>query len=76
MSNTAISKELYDHLPRQRRLNENEYIVVKDALSLKANKKMIQHKIQRETGKKRPPLKIYRIFAKVVKILMEMKSKL
>ena len=33
-------------------LNVNEYIVVKDALSLKANKKMIQHKIQRETGKK------------------------
>ena len=53
-SNHSISKELYDHLPRQQRLNENEYIVVKNALSLKANKKLIQHNSKGNREKDHP----------------------
>lgn len=40
----SISKELYEHLPRQRKLT------VQNAIRLKANSKLLQHKIQTSTG--------------------------
>ena len=39
-------------LPRQRALPENLGLEVKESIKLKANKKLLQQKIQTATGKK------------------------
>lgn len=46
----SISKELYDHLPRQRKLTGSLREEVKNAVRLKANNKLLQQKIQTSTG--------------------------
>ena len=46
----VISSELYNHLPRQRNVNGSLREEVKDAISLKANSKLIQQKIQTANG--------------------------
>ena len=42
---------MYDHLPEQRRLSEKDKNKARELLSLRANKKLIQKKIQEEAGK-------------------------
>ena len=49
--NHVISSELYNHLPRQRNVNGSLREEVKGAISLKANSKLIQQKIQTATGR-------------------------
>jgi hypothetical protein len=48
--NHSPSKELYDHLPRQRRLAKDLRQHGKDVLRLKANSKMFQQEIESTTG--------------------------
>ena len=48
--NHSPSKELYDHLPCQRRLAGDLRQHGKDVLSLKANSKMFQQEIESSTG--------------------------
>ena len=50
--NHSLFKELYTHLPRQRAMSLEEKKDVKDALNLKANKKLLQQKIEEKSGKK------------------------
>lgn len=45
-----LSKDLYEHLPRQRRLTEDLREHSKDVLRLKANTKMLQQEIESTTG--------------------------
>ncbi|XP_031330058.1 uncharacterized protein LOC116161019 [Photinus pyralis] len=49
--NHDTSKVLYAHTPSQRRLSSNMKESVKDYLNMKANRKMIQQKLQESTGK-------------------------
>ena len=49
--NHQISRELYNHFPRQRRLDGQNKEEVKEAIRLKANKKLIQQKIEQATGR-------------------------
>ena len=46
-----VSKELYQSLPRQRSLPLELLEEVKSAIKLKANNKLLQQKIEQETGK-------------------------
>ena len=50
--NRTLNKNIYEHLPRQRALPENLALEVKESIKLKANKKLLQQKIQTATGKK------------------------
>ena len=45
-----ILQEIYDHLPRQRRLEEETLHHVQEAIKLKANKKMLKAHFQEKTG--------------------------
>ena len=50
--NHALTKQLYAHLPRQRAVSQEVRKDIKDALNLKANKKLLQHKLEQKSGKK------------------------
>ena len=50
--NHILNKNIYEHLPRQRALPEYLALEGKESIKLKANKKLLQQKIQTETGKK------------------------
>ena len=50
--NRILNKNIYEHLPKQRALPENLALEVKESIKLKANKKLLQQKIQTATGKK------------------------
>ena len=50
--NHQLSKELYEHLPRQRALSEECKMEVLDAIKLKANTKLLQQNVVRTTGKR------------------------
>ena len=50
--NHEISKDLYESLPRQRLLPGHVLEEVKSAIKLKANNKLLQQKIEQDTGKK------------------------
>ena len=50
--NHEISKDLYESLPRQRLLPGHILEKVKSAIKLKANNKLLQQKIEQDTGKK------------------------
>ena len=50
--NHQLSKELYDHLPRQRALSEECKLGVLDAIKLKANTKLLQQNVLQTTGKR------------------------
>ena len=50
--NHEISKDLYESLPRQRLLPVHVLEEVKSAIKLKANNKLLQQKIEEDTGKK------------------------
>jgi len=45
------SEILFAHLPNQRRVTPQERTEVLELMDLKANKKLIQHKMQAKTGK-------------------------
>ena len=47
-----MTKQLYAHLPRQRAVSQEVRKDIKDALNLKANKKLLQHKLEQKSGKK------------------------
>ena len=49
--NHQISRELYNHFRRQRRLDGQNKEEVKEPIRLKANKKLIQQKIEQATGR-------------------------
>ena len=50
--NRILNKNIYEDLPRQRAVPENLALEVKESIKLKANKKLLQQKIQTATGKK------------------------
>ena len=50
--NHSLNKNIYEHLLRQRALSEDLALEVKESVKLKANKKLLQEKIQTATGKK------------------------
>ena len=50
--NHILNKNIYEHLPRQRALPEYLALEGKESIKLKANKKLLQQKIQTATGKK------------------------
>ena len=50
--NHEISKDLYESLPRQILLPDHVLEDVKSAIKLKANNKLLQQKIEQDTGKK------------------------
>jgi len=49
--NHEVSQLLYSHLPNQRKITPENKATVLELMDLKANKKMIQHKIMNESGK-------------------------
>jgi len=49
--NHEISKTLFSHLPNQRKLKPETKAIVLELMDLKANKKMIQNKIMKDSGK-------------------------
>lgn len=50
--NHELTKELYEHLPRQRTLSVEEKKEIEKAIKLKVNSKLLQQQIQQSTGKK------------------------
>ena len=50
--NHSLNKNIYEHLLRQWALSEDLALEVKESVKLKANKKLLQEKIQTATGKK------------------------
>ena len=50
--NHILNGHIYEHLPRRRALPEDLALEVKESIKLKANKKLLQQKIQTATGKK------------------------
>ena len=44
-------QQLFKHLPRQRKLSDSEKKGAENFLNVKANKKILQHKLSQETGK-------------------------
>ena len=50
--NHILNKNNYEHLPGQRALPGDLALEVKESIKLKANKKLLQQKIQTATGKK------------------------
>ena len=50
--NHQLSKELYEHLPRQRALSEECKERIADAIKLKANTKLLQRNVVQTTGKR------------------------
>ena len=51
MDRLCLSQDIYDHLPRQRRLDEHERIEVENYLRLKVDKKLLQQHLSDQTGK-------------------------
>ena len=51
-ANHDADEEEYLHLPKARKLNNTEVDYVEDMLSMGANKKRVQHRLQLETGKR------------------------
>ena len=49
--NHEISKTLFSHLSNQRKLKPETKAIVLELMDLKANKKMIQNKIMKDSGK-------------------------
>lgn len=49
--NHEISKILYSHLPNQRKITPENKAIVIELMDMKANKKLIQDKIMKESGK-------------------------
>ena len=45
------SQDIYDHLPRQRWLNENERKEAEDYLKMKVDKKLLQQHLSDKSGK-------------------------
>ena len=50
-SNHVVTKEVYDHLPMQRRLNDVEKGQAESMLSVRANAKLVQQHLQNMSGK-------------------------
>ena len=50
--NHILNKNIYELLPRQRALSEDFTLEVKESIKLKANKKLLQQKVQMATRKK------------------------
>ena len=50
--NHIMNEHIYGHLPRRRALPEDLALEVKESITLKANKKFLQQKVQTATGKK------------------------
>ena len=50
--NHSLNKNVYERLLRQRALSKDLALEVKESVKLKANKKLLQQKIQTATGKK------------------------
>ena len=51
LSHCWLHQELYKQLPHQRKLSADEEVEAAKLLSMKANKKMVQDKMARMTGK-------------------------
>ena len=51
-ANHDADEEEYLQLPKARKLNNTEVDYVEDMLSMGANKKRVQHRLQLETGKR------------------------
>ena len=49
--NHDVSKTFYNHLPSQRKLHDDDKVKACELLSVKANKKMVQHHLAETTGK-------------------------
>ena len=52
LHNHELAKELYERLPRQRAVSEEDKIEMENAIKLKANSKLLRQKIEQSTGKK------------------------
>ena len=50
--NHMVTRELYEHLPKQRALPQDFLNEVKEAITLKVNSKLLQQKIEASSGKK------------------------
>ena len=50
-SNHTISRELFSHLPKQRRLDQEDLQHAKTLISVQANSKLIQQHLQNTTGR-------------------------
>ena len=46
-----VSQDIYDHLPRQRQLNQSEKKNAQELIKLKVNKKLLQQHLSETTGK-------------------------
>ena len=47
-----VTRKLYEHLPKQRALPQDLMNEVKEAITLKANSKLLQQKTEASSGKK------------------------
>ena len=47
-----VTRELYEHLPKQRALPQDLMNNVKEVITLKVNSKLLQQKIEASSGKK------------------------
>ena len=52
LHNHELAKELYERLPRQRAVSEEDKIEMENAIKLKENSKLLRQKIEQSTGKK------------------------
>ena len=46
-----LSQDIYDHLPRQQRLNEDEWKEAEDCLKMKVDNNLLQQHLSDKTGK-------------------------
>ena len=51
MDRLCLSQDIYDHIPRQRQLDEHERIEAENYLRLKVDKKLLQQHLSDQTGK-------------------------
>ena len=47
----SLSQDIYDHLPRQRQLDENERKEAEEYLKMKVDKKLLQQHLSGKSGK-------------------------
>jgi len=59
--NHEVSQLIHSHLPNQKKITPKNKTTVLELMNLKANKKMVQHKIMNDSGKI-VTLKDYQIF--------------
>ena len=52
LHNHELAKELYERLPRQRAVSEEDKIEMENAIKLKANSKLLRQKIEQSTSEK------------------------